>query len=82
MSLDEGRLLGCVYVDPPTKEAGFDAEVYLWVRADELGTGLEVALEEAVRRWVSEEWPFERVIHPGRDLTFEVWERLPDREEG
>ncbi len=81
MSLDVRRLLGCVYVDPPTKKAGFDAEVYLWVRADELETGLEEALEDAVRRWVSEEWPFEEVIYPGRDLTFEEWEALPDAEE-
>jgi RimJ/RimL family protein N-acetyltransferase len=81
MSLDERRLLGCVYVDPPTKEAGFDAEMYLWVRADELETGLEEALEEAVRGWVSEEWPFEEVIYPGRDLTFDEWEGLLDREE-
>jgi hypothetical protein len=35
MSLDEARLLGCVYVDPPEK-AGYDAEVCLWVRASEL----------------------------------------------
>jgi hypothetical protein len=81
MSLDERRLLGCVYVDPPTKEAGFDAEVYLWVRTDELGTGLEETLEEAVRRWISEEWPFEKVIYPGRDLTFEEWDALPGGEE-
>ena len=30
MSLDETRLLGCVYVDPP-ETAGYDAEVSLWV---------------------------------------------------
>ncbi len=49
MSLDERRLLGCVYVDP-TENAGYDAEVALWVRADEVGTGLEAALEATVRR--------------------------------
>lgn len=27
VSPDESRLLGCVYVDPPTKQ-GFDAEVF------------------------------------------------------
>jgi hypothetical protein len=80
MSLDERRLLGCVYVHPPTKDAGFDAEVYLWVRADELEKRLEEALEQAVRRWISEEWPFEKAIYPGRDLTFKEWEGLPDRE--
>ena len=78
MSPDEGRLLGCVYVEPSTK-VGFEAEVYLWVRADELGTGLEKELEGSVRRWISEEWPFERVAYPGRDLSWEEWCALPDR---
>jgi hypothetical protein len=78
MSLDERRLLGCVYVDP-TEKAGYDAEVALWVRADELGSGLEQALEAAVRRWIVEEWPFARVGYPGRDMTWEAWDAPPDR---
>jgi RimJ/RimL family protein N-acetyltransferase len=76
MSPDEKRLLGCVYVDPPTK-AGFDAEVYLWVRADELETGLEWALEEVVRRWIAERWPFEKVAYPGRDFSWAQWDVSP-----
>jgi hypothetical protein len=64
MSLDERRLLGCVYVDLSGK-VGFDAEVYCWVRADELDTGLEQAWEEVVRRWISEEWPFKAVAYSG-----------------
>jgi hypothetical protein len=51
MSLDDCRLPGCVYVDPPEK-AGYDAEVWLWVRASELGTGLEAELYDTVRRWL------------------------------
>ena len=78
MSRDERRLLGCVYVDPPEK-IGAEAEVAFWVRADELGTGLEVALEAAVRRWVAAAWPFARVVYPGRDLPWEAWDALPDR---
>ncbi|MGH3086132.1 MAG: GNAT family N-acetyltransferase [Rubrobacteraceae bacterium] len=37
MSLDEKRLLGCVYVDPSGKA---DAEIAFWVRSDESDTGL------------------------------------------
>ncbi len=79
MSRDERRLLGCVYIDPPEK-AGSDAEVSFWVRADELDTGLEAELETAVRRWVAERWPFETVCYPGRDISWDDWEALPDRE--
>jgi len=47
MRPDEQRLLGCVYVDPPEKE-GADADVSFWVRADELDTGLDGALDSSV----------------------------------
>ena len=71
------RLLGCVYVDPPEKR-GADAEVSLWVRADEEGGGLEDELEAAVREWIASEWPFETVRWPGREISWEEWDRLPD----
>jgi hypothetical protein len=75
--MNNRRLLGCVYVDPPGK-IGFDTEVYHWVPADELGTGLEQALDETVRHWISEKWSFEAVAYPGRDHLWEEWYVLPD----
>jgi hypothetical protein len=74
---DEARLLGCVYVDPPEK-AGADAEVCMWVRADEESTGLEDEVEAAVREWLASEWPFETIRWPGRELSWEEWDALPD----
>ena len=78
MSPDESRLLGCVYIDPPEK-AGYDAEVYLWARQDRREQGLEEELEQVVRRWISEEWPFGKVAYPGRSVTWEEYDALPDR---
>ena len=72
------RLVGCVYVDLPAK-AGHDAEVWLWVRASELASGLEDLLYATVRRWVEECWPFERVVYPGRELPLDEYEAPPDR---
>jgi hypothetical protein len=77
MSPDEEQLLGCVYVDPPEKQ-GEDAVVVFWVRADEEDTGLEAELETAVRRWIAAEWPFRAVRWPGRDISWQVWDDLPD----
>jgi hypothetical protein len=77
MSPDESRLLGCVYVDPPEK-AGADAEVALWVRTSEAGSGLEEELEAAVREWLDREWPFKTVRWPGRELSWAEWDALPD----
>ena len=67
MSLDERRLLGCVYVDPPGEE-GYDAEVRFWARSDELASGREADLEKAVRLGIPDAWPFANVAYPGRDV--------------
>jgi hypothetical protein len=77
MSSDERRLLGCVNVDPPEKQ-GEDAVVVFCVRVDEEETGLEAGLESAVRRWIAEEWSVRAVRWPGRDISWQEWERLPD----
>jgi hypothetical protein len=77
MSPDESRVLGCVYVDPAEKR-GADAEVALWVRTEEEGTGLEGDLERAAREWIAVEWPFVTVRWPGRDLSWQEWSELPD----
>lgn len=76
MSLDEQRLLGCVYIDPPTK-ADFEAEVYLWVRRSALTAGLDEHLFETVQAWIAHDWPFKRVAYPGRTISWERWEQLP-----
>jgi hypothetical protein len=76
MSLDETRLLGCVYVDPPGKP-GYDAEIYLWVRQSELGTGLDEQLLQTVKGWIARAWPFERVVYPGRENSWDEWNALP-----
>jgi hypothetical protein len=70
MSLDDKKLLGCVYIDPPSK-AGYEAEVYLWARQDELDTGLDEALLAVVEKWIQEAWPFNQVAYPGRQISWE-----------
>jgi len=66
VSLDEDRVLGCVYINP-TETDGADAQVYLWVRQGEYDKGLDAVLFEAVREWMDSSWPFKAVIYPGRE---------------
>jgi hypothetical protein len=73
----ETQLLGCVYVDPPTK-VGADAEVSWWVVDLLVGGPVEAALNAFVPLWLERDWPFERVRHIGRDLTWPEWAALPD----
>jgi hypothetical protein len=63
---DEARVLGCVYIYPPS-HAGCDADVYYWVRSSELGTGLEAHLWEQLRGWLAAQWPFGMIALPQRD---------------
>jgi len=78
MSLDESRCLGCVYVYPSEK-AGYDARVILWVRQSEIREGLDEKLFSAVKIWLSEEWWFTEAAFPGRELSWQEWESLPDK---
>jgi len=39
----------------------------MWVRRSAWEEGLDPVLEQAVRAWVAETWPFETVAYPGRE---------------
>lgn len=78
---DGGRVRGCVYVRPSSK-AGYDAAVRLWVTKAEYDEGFDAELFEAVKKWVSEEWPFEDVAYPGREMPMDEWKALPDKQVG
>ncbi len=66
VSLDEGRVLGCVYINPP-RRTDADAEIYMWVRQSEYDNGLDAILFQEVRNWISSAWPFAEVAYPGRE---------------
>lgn len=74
MNLAETRCLGCVYIYPAP--ADYDAQVILWARQSELASGLETQLLAAVKQWIAQEWPFERVGFPGREISWTEWEKL------
>jgi hypothetical protein len=72
---------GCFYLRPSKKE-GFDAVARMWVTAEEFAAGFEPKLEADMRAWVENAWPFERVAWPGRDMTREEFDALPDKASG
>jgi RimJ/RimL family protein N-acetyltransferase len=65
VSLDETRVLGCVYINPP-ETTDSDAVVVMWVRQTEYDKGLDEILFNKVRNWISSGWPFKKVDYPGR----------------
>ena len=73
---DESQVLGCVYFYP-TEKAGYDAEVFLWVRESDEATDLDKELFEIVQQWLASDWPFKRPAYPGRTISWESWGSLP-----
>jgi hypothetical protein len=65
VALDESRVLGCIYINPP-RRADADAKVRMWVRQCEYDKGLDGVLFREVKHWIDASWPFETVAYPGR----------------
>ncbi|MDJ0656139.1 MAG: hypothetical protein QNJ40_18395 [Xanthomonadales bacterium] len=76
VTLDETRVVGCVYIDP-TRKRGYDAEVYLWARDAAIGSPPDSKLYKAVNEWLAERWPFENVAFPGRGIAWDIWNAIP-----
>lgn len=76
LTLDESRVIGCVYIDP-TRKRGYDAEVYLWARESAIGSPTDARLYQAVDEWLEERWPFENVAFPGREIGWSEWDSVP-----
>lgn len=78
VTLDESRVIGCVYINPTRKE-GADAGVFLWTRPPEQLDFLdEDTLRRDVRAWLKEEWPFDKPMFPGTDISWDEWSALPE----
>lgn len=75
VSLDESRVLGCIYIDP-TNKGDYDAEIYMWVRADVVDDGYDEILFNTVKQWVDKDWPFEKTAYPGRTINWQQWSAL------
>ena len=77
VTLDGGRVVGCVYINP-TRKRGYDAQVYLWAREAPMSSQPDAELYEAVGAWLASEWPFENPAFPGRSVDWDTWNAIPD----
>jgi hypothetical protein len=58
-----GEVVGCLYIYP-SREAGYDAHVQSWVRADRADR--DGFLRDAVSDWLAAAWPFAAVRYDRR----------------
>ena len=78
---DEAELLGCLYIDPPTKAGDVGAEISWWLIDRLVGSDVERALDAFVPRWIDQVWPLPAPPrYVGRDLPWAEWNALPDRD--
>ena len=68
ISLDESKVLGCLYINPPKTGEEADAVVHMWVRQSEFDKGMDPILFDTVKKWLEAGWPFTRVAYPGREV--------------
>lgn len=72
---DGTRERGCVYVYP-SRIAGHDAQVQLWVTSAEYDAGFDAELYAWTKAWIARDWPFTKVAYPGRAIAWEEWDAL------
>ena len=75
---DESQVLGCSYFFP-TDKVEYDVEVFLWVRESEVVNDLCGVLFEVVQRWLTSQWHFDDLAYPGRKISGEHWNSLPEK---
>ena len=78
LSLDGSKELGCVYIKP-SRKAGYDAQVSMWVTKEQLDAGLEPVLLNDTKQWLAAKWPFQKVAFPGREISQADWNALPNK---
>lgn len=78
---DGTRERGCVYVYP-SKVAGHDAQVQLWVTASEHDAGFDAELYAWTQDWIERDWPFAKVAYPGRAIAWEQWDAMLAADKG
>lgn len=72
---DGQRERGCVYVYP-SKVAGYDAVVRMWVTKAEHDARFDRALLAWTKAWIVREWPFAKVAYPGHDIPWDKWDAM------
>ncbi|MCV7301208.1 hypothetical protein H7J93_16435 [Mycobacterium barrassiae] len=77
----EDKELGCGYI-MRSKKRPYLVECQTWVRADMLAERFDQEFHSWFKSWVEQSWPFdpENVGWPGREISWDDWNALPDIE--
>lgn len=76
---DELNQIGRFYIQP-TRKIGYDAEVNFWVGTGNGETKLDDDMSSFAHQWIRDVWPFHHFAWPGRDISWDDWNKIPDYE--
>jgi len=81
MNPEQTEVLGCVYIFA-SRWDDYNAEISMWTTEQAFDEGLDELLFANVKEWIANEWPFEKVVYFGRDVSFrEFYEKLGAQDE-
>ena len=79
LSPDRKQELGCVYI-MPSQKAGLDADLIMWIRQDrDDAEALDQHIFSTLQQWVKDVWPFDKVGYPQREIGWDEWQAMPDK---
>ena len=80
MNTKKTEIVGCLYIYPSRLD-NFDAEIVMWVTESEYNKGADPILFEEIKHWLKSDWPFEKVIFPGRTINWGDFFSLLDNQD-
>ena len=81
LNKDKSAVIGCVYIYPSRLD-DYKSEVVFWVTKAEHDKGTDAVLFETVKEWLSEKWPFGKVVFPGREIGWgEFFTKLEEQDQ-
>ncbi len=81
LNREQTQVLGCIYIFP-SRWDDHDAEISMWTTEEAYNDGLDEALFSSIKEWITAEWPFDKVVYPGRDTSFgEFYAKLGAQDE-
>ena len=69
LNKSETKVMGCVYIYPSRLD-DFNSEIVMWTTEKDYKRGIDEVLFKTVDDWIKKEWPFEKVIYPGREIAW------------
>ncbi|OGQ23675.1 MAG: hypothetical protein A3I05_06180 [Deltaproteobacteria bacterium RIFCSPLOWO2_02_FULL_44_10] len=77
LNVERTSCIGCLYIRP-TSATNYDARVDFWFRNS--SKNIESHFYEELKSWLGKEWRFQNIAFPGRNLSWDEYNKLVEKE--